>query len=253
MATVVLQAQKNNAPTTPANVASLTDKQIAELKGNATVVGNSKQTLDVQSSAIFDSQVLLRNDLNVAGAIKAGGAGTFQSITVGGTGDFSDVHINNSLGVVNDSNLQGNLTVHKDLVVNGSTTLGTVSISQLTVGSLNYNGDFLISKHITTSGSIPGKSSGPAVGSGGTTSLSGTDTAGTIVVNVGGAPSNGVLVNVTFSQKFTSTPHVVISPSNSTAAGLAYYVTKSTTGFSISLANSPNAGTILSFDYIVVD
>src|SRR5579862_819928 len=42
---VVLQTKKNN-PASSAQVTSLTDKQIAELKGSAVVVGSSKQTLD---------------------------------------------------------------------------------------------------------------------------------------------------------------------------------------------------------------
>src|SRR6266404_3001439 len=62
---------RNNKNTTKTSTAgSLTDSQLAALKGNTTLVGDSKQTLDVQSNSIFEGQVLVRSDLNVAGAIK---------------------------------------------------------------------------------------------------------------------------------------------------------------------------------------
>lgn len=235
------------------HVSSLTDAQIAQLKNNATLVGSPKTTLDVQSNAIFDNQVLLRNDLSVAGAIKSGGAGTFQSITVGTTGDFNDVHVNNTLGILGTSTFQGQVNIQKNLVVTGSTSLGTVTASQLTVGSLTLNGDILVTHHITTNGSIPGKSGGTALGSGGTASLSGTDTAGSITLSTGSGTAAGILINVTFTTPFASTPHVVITPIGSSAAGLPYYVNRSTTGFSIGVTSAPSPGLNFGFDYVVFD
>lgn len=250
--TVVLQAKKNN-PAGTTQVTSLTDKQIAELKGSAVVVGSSKQTLDVQSAAIFDSQVLMRSDLSVAGTIKGGGAASFASITIGGAGDFSDIHINNSLAVVGGANVAGQLNVQKGLNVSGASSLGVVTASQITASGLSLSGDITFTHHINTSGGPPSQSGGSALGSGGTSSLSGTDTAGTITANIGSGPAAGTLASVTFTAKFASTPHVIISPASSGAAGLPYYVIRSSNGFSIALSSPPTAGATLVFDYFVVD
>jgi hypothetical protein len=84
-------------------------------------------------------------------------------------------------------------------------------------------------------------------------SLSGSDTSGSITVNTGGSPPAGCFASVTFSQKFSSTPHVIITPVGSAAAGLQYYVNRSTTGFDICTANSAPSGQTFGFDYIALD
>lgn len=243
-----------NKPTTStSSVGSLTDQQLAALKGNTTLVGDSKQTLDVQSNAIFEGQVLLRSDLNVAGTIKVGGGLSLSSITVGGGGNFGQLGVNGGLNVGGDVLTQGNLTVQKSLTVGGSASFGSLSVSQLTVSNLQLKSDLGLSRHITTSGGNPGRSNGSALGSGGTASVNGSDTAGTVTINTGGSPPAGCFVTVNFVQKFGSTPHVVITPANSSSASLQYYVDRTTAGFSVCTANSPSGGVNYLFDYVVFD
>jgi hypothetical protein len=248
---VTVRSSHNTPKTT--GTGSLTDQQLAALKGNTTLVGDAKQTLDVQSNAIFEGQVLLRSDLNVAGAIKVGGGLSLSSITVGGAASFGQLAVNGGLNVGGDTTLQGQLTVQKNLSVGGAASFGSLSVSQLAVTSLQLKGDLTLSKHITTSGGNPGRNNGTALGSGGTASVSGSDTAGTVTINTGGGPPAGCFITVNFSQKYSSTPHVVISPSNSSAATIQYYVNRSTTGFSVCSANAPAAASNYTYDYVVVD
>jgi len=233
---------------------SLTSSQLAQVEGNTTLVGDAKQTLDIQGNTIFEGQGLYRNDLGVAGALKVGGGLSGQSLNIGGLGNFNQLQVSQNLTVNGDTSLSGGLNVQKSLSVSGNASVnGSLTISQLTVSSLQISGDLNLSKHLITSGSTPGRTNGPALGSGGTASVSGTDIAGTINLNIGGSPAAGVLVTVNFATKFASIPHVVVTPIGSAGAGLQYYVTRSATGFSLGTANAASAGTSFSFDYVVAD
>jgi cytoskeletal protein CcmA (bactofilin family) len=251
---VVYVAMKSSKPSSnQTKTTSLTDQQISSLKGNTTLVGDSKQTLDIQSNSIFEGQVLDRGDLNVAGSLKVGGPLSLPSVSVGGNGTFGQIGISGGLNVAGDSTLQGALTVQKNLTVSGSGSFGSLNVSALSITTLQLRGDININQHILTSGTQPGRSFGTALGGGGTASVSGTDTAGTISINTGGSPPAGCFITVNFAKNFGSTPHVVISPSNSNAASLQYYANRSTSSFSICSAGVPGGGTNYVFDYIVLD
>lgn len=251
---VVYVAIKSAKPTTTVSKAgSLTDQQLASLKGNTTLVGDAKQTLDVQSNSIFEGAVLLRSDLSVAGSLKVGSGISIPAITVGGNGSFGQIGISGGLNVAGDTALQGNLTVQKNITVNGTASFGNLSVSTLGVTTLQLRGDINLNQHINASGGVPGRSLGTAVGGGGQASVSGSDTAGTINISTGGGPPAGCFITVSFAHTFNATPHVVISPTNSNAADLQYYVNRSASGFSVCTANVPAATTSYVFDYIVIN
>ncbi len=231
---------------------TLSAQDLQNLKNNNATVGDSSQVLTVASNSIFNGQVLVKNDLNVAGSIRVGGALNLPGITVSGTSNFQNVQVASTLNVAGDSGVQGTLTVQKNLSVSGSATFGgTISTPALNVGQLTLSNDLQINRHITVGGPSPRASNGSNIGSGGTVSINGSDTSGTVNINFGNNPSAGYFVNVVFANTFTQTPHVVISPNASSCASIGYYVTRSTTGFSIG-ANSPSSGTC-SFDYIIMD
>lgn len=233
---------------------SLTSGQLAQLQGNTTIVGDAKQTLDIQSNSIMEGQLLVRKDLNVAGSIKVGGGLSLSSVTVGGGGNFGQLQVNGTFSVSGNTVISGLLSVQKDLSVTGNGSFGgSLTAAQLTITNLQLNGDLQINRHITVGGSLPGKVNGSGLGSGGTASVSGTDTAGTVTINTGSSPSAGSLITVNFASRFNSTPHVVVTPIGSSAAGLQYYVTRTNTSFTLNTANTPPAGTSFSFDYIVFD
>lgn len=233
---------------------SLTDQQIAELRGSTTIVGDSEQILDIQSDSIFEGKVLIRNSLDVAGSVKIGGPLSLPAVTVGGSTSLGQVQVNSTLSVAGNTILQGPVTLRNNLSVGGSASIsGTLSVSTLNVTNLQLAGDLSITRHINPSGGVPGKTNGSALGSGGTASVSGTDTAGTINIKVGSSPSSGTLVAIKFTQSFNSTPHVVVTPVGSGGASLSYYVTRTTTGFNLATASAPSGGANFSFDYIVID
>lgn len=251
---VIYVTYRNNKSTTKTNnVGSLTDQQLAALNGNTTLVGDSKQTLDIQSNSVFEGQVLVRSDLNVAGAIKVGGGISLNSISVSGNGSFGQLSVGSGLNVGGDTSLQGQLTVQKNLSVAGSASFGSLAVSQLSVTNLLFQGNLTLSKHIIVSGSTPGRSNGSALGSGGTSSVSGTDTAGTVTINTGSGPTPGCFITVNFTQKFNFTPHVIISPSNSASASLQFYTNRSPTSFSVCAVNTPASSTTFLFDYAAFD
>lgn len=248
-----VQRSKKDAATPTVNTQQLTAEELAKLNNGDAKVGDPKQTLTIESNAIFSGKVLVRDSLDVAGTIKVGGALSLPGLNVAGTSTLDQVLIN-KLTVTGDASIQGQLAVQKNLVISGGASFGgPITAPQITIQSLQLNGDLTFSRHIDAGGGTPGKSDGSALGSGGTSSVSGTDTAGTVTINTGGGPPAGCFVTVNFTQKFNATPHVVITPVGSAAAGLNYYVNRSSTSFSVCTTNGAPGGANFAFDYIVID
>ena len=195
---------------------------------------------------------MIKDGLEVAGAIKVGGALSLPGITVSGTSQFDQVQLN-SLSISGNANIQGQLTVQKGLSVaaNGSFA-GTLSAPVISTDKLVLNQDLQLNRHIDAGGATPNVSPGGAIGGGGTVSISGSDTAGTVTVNNGGGSSAGIVATVTFSVRFSANPHVVITPVCSSACNLgAYIISRSANGFSIGVINNP--GGSYSFDFVSLD
>lgn len=232
----------------------LTQETLEQLKNTTAKVGDPKQILSIESNAVFAGSVLVRDSLEVAGQIKVGGSLSLPGITVSGTSSFDQVQLN-SLSISSDANVQGQLTVNGNLTVNGGGSFaGNLSAASLSIDNLQLNEDLQLNRHIDAGGGTPGRSNGSALGSGGTATVSGTDTAGTVTINTGGSPPAGCFITVTFSEPFNNTPHVVITPVGNTAATLDYYINRNTTSFSICTAGAPpgNTNSII-FDYIAID
>jgi len=229
----------------------LTDEAAKNLSSNETTVGDPKQLLNIESNAVFAGKVLIRDGLDVAGPIKVGGDLNLPGITVSGKSAFDEIQVN-SLSIAGDTSVQGILTVQKNLSVNGQASFsGMISAPSITIDALQLNGDIQFNRHIDAGGGTPGVSGGNAVGAGGTVTISGTDTAGTVTINVGAGASGGVLASVSFTKSFSSSPHVVISPVGAPAPN-AYVTSRTTSGFSITTSSGLPAGSI-SFDYVVID
>jgi len=233
---------------------TLSQKTLDQLANGDVTVGNGQSVLNVQSSAVFAGQVLIRQNLQVAGNLEIGGTVALSNLTVNGASQFGQTTVNKNLAVAGDSAVQGGQTVAKSLQVNGSGNFGgPLSAPQITTSGLQLNGDLLLTHHISAGGPTPSRSNGPALGSGGSASISGSDTAGSISINTGGGPAAGCFVTINFTTHFNATPHVLVTPVGSAAGGLSYYVDRSTTSFSICDAAAPPAGSSFGFDYFVVD
>jgi cytoskeletal protein CcmA (bactofilin family) len=225
----------------------LTQDAIDELVGSDAKVGDPKQLLTIESDSVFTGKVLIRDGLDVAGPIKVGGSLSLPGITVSGASAFDEVSIN-TLAIAGDATVQGQLSVQEGLTVSGPVTFsGTFSAATFAIETLQVNQNLEINRHIDAGGPTP-RVTGGAVGNGGTVTISGTDTAGTVSINIGSGGGTGVLATITFAAGFNVTPHVVISPVNA-AAPNAFISNRSSSGFSIS---SSGQGTV-SFNYIVIE
>lgn len=247
-----LQGKKaDQKPTTQTQ--TLTPEKLKELSSNEIKVGDPKSLLTIESNTVFNGATLIRGDLDVAGTIKVGGALSLPGISVSGKSTLDDVTMN-QLALSGDATFNGQLTVQKGLTISGPGNFaGPISAPSINIDRINLSGDLQISNHIDAGGSTPRVGGGTALGSGGTVSVSGTDTAGTVGINIGtGAPA-GVLANVTFAKAFNGVPHVVITPIGSGAANIGWYVvSRSTTGFSIACTGAPSPSSF-SFDFLVID
>lgn len=233
---------------------SLSQNALEKVASSDATVGSPNQVLNVQSSAVFGGKVLVRKDLEIAGNLQIGGTVGLTTLAVAGTSQFGQVQVNKGLSVAGDTGLQGGLTVAKSLQVSGSGSFsGPLSAPQITTGSLQLNGDLILSHHIKTTGAAPGRSPGTALGSGGTTTIAGNDASGTVTVNTGGSPAAGCFVTVNFTSRYSNTPHILITPVGAASGGLDYYVNRTAAGFSICDASPPPGGSALGFDYIVVE
>lgn len=250
---VGIQRNKKADTATTINTQPLTKETLEQLKGSEAKVGDPKQTLSIESNAIFTGKVLFRDSIDVAGTIKVGGALSLPGITVSGEANFDQIQAN-KLSVAGDTNIQGQLTVQKNLSVTGGASFGgTISAPIIAAQGLQLSGDLQYNRHIDAGGGTPTRSNGGALGNGGTSSVSGTDSAGTVSINVGGGPPAGCFVTVTFTTGYNVTPHVVITPVGGGAAGLNYYIERSTSNFSICSTNAASAGSSFSFDYVIIE
>lgn len=233
---------------------SLSSDTLKQLATSDVTVGQPKQVLSVQSNAVFAGKVLIRDSLEVAGPIQVGGSINVPGITVSGNSIFEQIQVNKSLSVQGDTTLQGQLTIQKGLTVaSGGSFGGAVTAPALTVNTLQMNGSLTLTKHIIIGGATPTRDTGPALGGGGTVAVSGSDAAGSININTGAGPAAGCFVTVNFTQKYNTTPNVLITPIGSSAALVGYYVNRTTGSFSICAANTPPANASFGYDYFIVE
>jgi hypothetical protein len=189
--------------------------------GNTTVVG----TLAVQGAASFGS------DLNVNGNALFKGA------------SFAIVPTSDSATVMAFQIFKADGTTNV-LKVDTSTSTLTV-VNAVATGNLTVNG------HIITGGSVPSKAEGAGIGTGGTCSVSGTDSAGTITINTGsGAWATGDQCVITFSSAYSPTaPRSVIAATSNNYNAVQPYVTSTTTTMTINFAVAAGAAGTYTFNY----
>lgn len=217
-------------------------------------IGNVDQTLTVAANAIFNGKILVKSDLDVAGSIRVGGPLNLPGITVAGNSEFDDVTVGNSLSILGGASIQQGLTVQGGVNISENLSVGgTISASKISADAIEFSGDLTLTRHIDTGGSSPSKANGTALGSGGTVSVSGNDIAGTVTINTGGSAPAGYFVRINFTNTYSSTPSVIITPANSNAGVLDYYTQRDSSGFRIGTASNPADSTTFIFDYFVIE
>ena len=246
-----------NSKKTPASptiqTQSLTQDALKQLANSDATVGGSGQTLTVQGNAVFSGQVLIRSDLNVAGTLKVGSEVLIPKLTVSGATNIADTQTN-SLQVASTSTFQGTVTVQHDLNVGGSASFGLLTAGQITVTKLILSGNaqLQVPNHLAFIGASPGRSINPnTLGGGGSATVAGSDTSGTVNINTGNNPVAGCFVTVTFNRAFSASPYVVVSPIGPAAGQMQWYVNRNKTTFSICTNNPAPANQPFAFDYFI--
>lgn len=142
---------------------------------------------------------------------------------------------------------------------------GSTLRTQNTIATVSYAG-LQVSSGVLQSVKFRGGSGAPSIaadagaGTGPTVSLASgsTDTAGEIVVTTGTATTSGAFVTVTFASAYSTAPFVTLTPSNSATANIVidydagWYVTRTTTGFTVNLNGALAISTEYKFNYHVV-
>lgn len=249
-----LNSQKAPAEPTIANQ-PLTQDALKQLANTDASVGSTNQTLTIQGNAIIAGQSLIRGALNVAGNIQTSGSIQAAGLTISGTTNLGATQAN-SIQVAADAAVQGNTTL-RNLSVGGSASFsGAVTASQITTSRLILSGNAVLTipNHIGFTGPSPTRTINSTVlGGGGTASVNGSDTTGTININTGNNPSAGCFARINFNQAFTAQPHVIVSPVGQTAGKLNYYVDRDKAGFSLCTSNAATANQVFAFDYFVTN
>jgi len=252
---VVAYFNSRKEPTIPSLTNQTLDVETLRQLANAdATVGDTGQTLTIQGNTVVGGQMLVRGNLNVAGTIQLGGEFSVPDLIVSDTANLANTQIA-SLQVAQDSVFQGEVTLQDDLNVAGATSFnGTVTVANLVVAKLTMsgNGQLEIPNHINFTGASPGRVINAGVlGAGGTGSVNGSDTTGTVNLNTGDNPTAGCFVRIRFNIPYQNTPNVIISPINAGAAQTQYYATVSTTEFSICTLNTPPNNQVFAFSYFV--
>ncbi len=249
------QSRKPTPTTNPPAVQTLSQAEIDKLSEIGANLGTAGQTLNIGANALFRGKAEVTGDLTIGGRLNANGPVTLSELNITGTTAATGLNVGSNLIVGGNATLQKSLTVaglvtlNSNLNVVGAASINTLNANTLTVRNIAISGPLSIA-HLATQGPTPFFAAG-SVGTGGTVSISGNDTAGQININTGSGPGAGVtLMTVTFRAAYGAAPHVLLSARTAGAAAAQAFVLPASTNFRV-MANTPPAGQTLSFDYFV--
>ena len=240
----------------PTEVETLSSDELKKLADVGSSLGNTGQVLNIGADALFRRKVDVGGDLTVGGRFNANGPVSLSQLNISGATALNTLSVSSNMQVGGLTNLQRGATVGELLSVNGGLNVsGSASVSSLnaaniSVQNITISGPLTIG-HLITRGPAPSASAGTAVGGGGTISISGNDSAGTVNVNTGAGPAAGVLATVVFRAPYGTTVHVLLTPLTGASASLPAYVSRTSTGFQIRTDSPPPAGAVFAFDYFV--
>jgi hypothetical protein len=204
-------------------------------------VSENGQTAQV---GVNGSGAVTVNNLNVGTALQVGGAGTVTgNLTVGG-----------SLTLNNGLSLPGNTTTTGLLASEITGTLVSSNPGPLSINSsaLTINAPTTALNTVTLAGgSNLALSTGSSVASH-IIANGDTDVSGTLTVPISGGPLYSA--SYTFTQTYSSTPVVVVtpvSPSATDVGPIRYWVTPHAGSFTITVGGSPSVPNV-TFDYVVI-
>lgn len=250
---------------------TLSSESLDKLGVSKNPVGTRGAQLVIGPDTRFNGKVTIGSDLTIAGKLSLNnkfiaqdaslakleaGNVTVQQLGVNGDGTVTNMNVRQNLAVGGATRLQGPVTMSQLLTVNNSINVagnlaigGILSARSFQASTLTSDTTLTIGGHIISRGAPPSVSPGGALGAGGTISLSGSDSAGTVAANVGVGASAGIVANISFRQAYASTPRVIVTAVGSGPRNV--YVNRSATGFSIGVGDAMPPGG-WAFDYFVI-
>lgn len=235
-------------------------------------IGSSNSELTIKPNTTFGGKVTIGGDVSISGQFKLNskfvavdasitnleaGDTKLSKLNVNGDATASNLNLRGDATVLGTSRLQGAVIISQLLTVNNNVNIignlavgGTLSARTFQASSLVSDTTLTIGGHIITRGVAPGVGPGPALGPAGTISISGNDAAGTVAIGVGvGNAGNGIVAYVAFTNQYSNTPHVVVTPIGHVTGSV--YINRDATGFSIGVNGALSPGGY-AFDYIVM-
>jgi hypothetical protein len=223
-----------SATTAQSSQTQALDQKTLDKLHTASAPDSPQGQLTISSSVLFKSTMEVQGNTKLDKDLAVGGNATVNGTTV----------MQGPVGINN------NLAVRGALSVGGPLNAPTLNVGSLTVTNMNISGNFNFGGHILPNGATPSARISAAAG-GGTVTVSGNDTAGTIIINAGGASGPGEMAIVTFRSPFSTTPHVQLTPINGASAALNYFTTRSSNTFSVETGSNTTPGTTYGYDYLV--
>ncbi len=266
---LVMQGQTTASQKAVSEV-TLSNNTLNSLGVNKTAVGNEGAKLTVGPDSTFNGTVTIAKNTSIGGDLQLNGkisstqasiatlqAGNGTVNTLSANGDISadSLLLRKDLTVPGTSQLNGPVTVGQLLTVNNNVNVagslavgGSLSVHNFQASSLASDTILTIGGHVITRGSTPSVSGGNGLGQNGTVTVSGSDTSGGISLGVGVGGGGGLLCNVTFTEQYDSTPHVIVTP---VGRSMNLYITRNATGFQVYTDSALSAGGY-AIDYIVM-
>lgn len=268
----LLRSETNAKDELIANGVTLSSETLAELGVNREPVGEATE-LTVGPNATFRGDLTVGENVSIGGNLQLNSqfvaqtaqitelqAGDVQleELNVNGDGTLSTLNVRDQLNSNGTARFDGQavfsqlVTINNSLNVAGNLAVGGVlSVRTFEANNLTSGGVLTVGGHIVTRGNTPSVAKGgSALGSAGTVSISGSDAAGTVAVNIGTSPGTGLLATVTFARSYTKTPRVLITPIGGPVPNM--YISRTSTGFTISTASALSPGSY-AFDFFVVE
>ncbi len=273
----VLMIKKPVAPASAAKDTAIDLQGVGEniLNGLNNIAGgsNAKQTLNISANTNFKNTATVEKTLTTKDTIEAQkDINAFANLNVAGAANLNSLTLRQNFQVAGTASLQGNVEARGQLAVRGVLTVssganiagnlsatggisagGPISTPQLVAGRVNYTESLTLSGHLITGGNTPTSQTDIAAGVGGSVTVSGNDTAGTVVITTGtGAPA-GVLCKINFRRSFATVPKVLLTPVGRMGAKLEYSVARAAGFFTIETNNAPEPSKQYAYDYFVVE
>jgi cytoskeletal protein CcmA (bactofilin family) len=252
---MAMGSKKKPAPVASIGSAALSSQALNQLAVSNSSLGTSSQTLTIQSNAVISGQLLVRGNLAVAGNIQSGGTIQASDIVASDSANLGSVQAK-TLQIATNETVQGTSNIGSLIVEGTSSFSGAITASTISVTNLiiSEGGSLTVPDHIGFTGTSPTHTvNNTVLGGGGSASLNGSDTSGTININTGNSPTSGCFLSATFNKSYTTTPRIIISPVGAPSGLVQFYSTITQTGFSICTDNVPPSGSVIIFDYFVMD